>query len=189
MLRDTHREIARPDTHEWAFIPGGDHHDGSCQSVGAEGLLDELDDFTTSLANKCDHIHFGAGVACDRTYERALSHSGTSEDPESLTAPDGVQSIDGADAGGDRVIDGGPRERTHAVRVQRPRAQSSGRVATVDGAPETVDGAPQQRGADRYRCRIALANAGVTGRDAARLVIEHHDRGITLESDDLPADR
>src|SRR5205823_53958 len=129
---------------EWRLVGRGGHDDGALEA-GAEVALDELADFTATLADERDDVHVGARVARHHPEERAFPDARAREDAEPLATAAGEQRVDRADAEVERLADRTALERVHALAVERVVAFALDRAAAVERPPEAVDDPPAER--------------------------------------------
>src|SRR5581483_8306871 len=99
--------------------------------------------------------------------------------------PAGVQAVDGADAGGDRLADVFPIERSHASSVDSSGFAEQERAFVVHRLAKTVEHAPEEllRTPDP-RCRGDVLDL-VAARYARDARERHEQRAVIIKADDL----
>ena len=136
------------------LVGGGHDDDGVREPFRAEIVLDELAHLTTALADEGDDGGIRVGAPRDHGQQRRLADSGAGEQSHALSASDGRERVDGADAQRQRGGDAVPAHRrgrlvveAHARGIQRPTA--------VDRPSESVEHPAEQVRAHRDPHRSA----------------------------------
>ena len=148
------------------LVAGGHDDDALGQALRTEVALDELVHLAAALADQGDDVHVGRRIAGHHAQQHALAHARSGEDPHPLPLAAGQQAVDGADAGGQRLVDPRPRAGVRRLAVQgSPLGQRRLRLA-VHGPAGGADHAPQQPCADPQPAdglpqshAVAVANA------------------------------
>ena len=113
------------------------------QAVLAEDFLEEFLHFAAAFADQRDHGDIGAGVLGDLAEQRALADAGAGENSHALAQPAGVQGVDGADAGGDGLVDVDARHRLDRAGVDAAASADGQRRLGIDGLAEAVEDAAE----------------------------------------------
>jgi hypothetical protein len=111
----------------------------------AEAVLDELAHFASALADECNHIHFGGGVAGNHAHQGAFADAAAREDADTLSVGAGEQGVDGAYPQRQRHAQGWAFQRGGRFGEQWVAAVNRRGGLAVDGVAQSVQHAPQQR--------------------------------------------
>jgi hypothetical protein len=185
---DRHRGQRRLEAqHRRGVGRAGDHH-ALLQTFLAERFGDELADLAAAFADQRDHVHLAGLAARDGAHQGRLADARTGEDADALALAERQHAVDRGDAGLDRLVDRGTRQRRRRIAGQRAQSALDRRPA-VERPAERVDDAAEQTGPDRHRQRPMVVVHLVPRRHAVRVAERHHHCVVAVEPDHLGGQR
>ena len=125
------------------LVRGRHDHDGARQALRAQIPLDELTDFTASLADERDDVHVRIRAASDRPEQGAFPHAAARKDPDTLSSAHGQEAVEGAHAQRKRLVDEGTLHRLGRRAVDGILPTGNERSSSIKGRAHRIQHAPQ----------------------------------------------
>ena len=188
------RHTRSGDTLDGGVVGKVREHDRAVNGSGAAELLNEVLGFLERDADGSEDdgeilvVAQHLRLTRDLRGQRGVRQAGRREDRQLLAADEGVQAVDGGNAGLDELCRVGAGCRVHRQTVDVAVLLGEDRRAAVDGLAHAVEDAAEHILAHAQLQRVAEeADLRLRKVDALRALKELHDRVVVLDLEDLAA--
>ena len=151
-------------------------------------MFKEIPHFAIALADQRDDTHGGGTAARHGAQQRALSDARAAEDADPLSLAAGQQTVDGANAGGQRLPDRLALQRARRGCVEIVRLGARDRAASIQRTSKAVDHAAEQLRSHLHPGVFSAGHDGIAQVQTIGLFERHRKNTAVAETDYLRAD-